>query len=313
MAEIRFQPSAEQLAPGQTHKVPIVIAIDRPLKMRGLHATFRGVEETRATYAMYNAATKSTQIQTAVEHHDIVRRDYTLSGKERKGTFGNIADALATLCGGGDHEVLEPGEYAFEVEVQIPDDAPASFEGSKCRVFYELSVCIDIPAWRDVKAVHSFPLKRPSDDRPGRRGAVRTRYPEDRDRGLLDAWVSPDIRAEAALAEGVLSRGDTAHGIVVIEAPKPLRYRAITARLIAVENTTAHGHTDGHTHRGDPIQIATDGTIAPNTTQEFQLPVASPGAITARGQLFSIDCFLLIELDVPWAKDPAIRVPITLL
>ena len=46
--------------------------------------------------------------------------------------------------------------------------------------------------------------------------------------------------------------------------------------------------------------------------EEFQLPVLSPGAMTDHGKLFSIDCFVQIELDVPWAKDAKIRVPVTL-
>ena len=35
--------------------------------------------------------------------------------------------------------------------------------------------------------------------------------------------------------------------------------------------------------------------------------------VSATGKLFSIDWFVEIELDVPWAKDPTIRAPIVLL
>jgi hypothetical protein len=311
VAEIRIQPTSDELVPGQTSRIPIVVVLDKALKVRGLHATFHGAEETKATYTTYNAATKSTQTNTAVEHVDIVKTDYVLSGGERKGFFGNIADGLATIFGSGDHEVLEPGEYPFEVEVQVPPDARASFEGKKCRVFYELSVLIDIPMWRDVKALQSFQVKLASDERRAPHGSIRTRYPEDQDRGLFDALMSPEIRVEAALAEGLLRDGDTIEGILVVDTPKPLRYRAISVRLIAVENTSAQGHTDSYTHKGEPLRIATEGVIEGNYSQEFNLPVSSPGAMTARGRLFSIDCFLQIELDVPWAKDPSIRVPVT--
>lgn len=313
MAEIRIESSIDELVPGQTSRIPIVIVLEEPLKVRGLHATFHGAEETKATYTTYNAATKSTQTQTAVQHTDIVKTDYVLSGNERKGFFGNVADGLATMFGSGDHDVLQPGEYPFEVEVQVPPEARSSFAGEKCRVFYELSVLIDIPLWRDVKALQSFRVKAATDELTAQRGSVRTRYPEDHDRGLFDALLSPDVRVEVALADGMLREGDTVEGMFVVETAKPLQHRAINVRLIAIESTAAHGHTDRHVHNGEPVQIAGNGVIEERYSQEFQLPVSSPGGRTDRGELFSIDCFVQIEMDVPWAKDPKIRVPVTLL
>lgn len=313
MAEIRIQPATEELIPGKTAQIPIVIVLDQALKVRGLHATFHGAEETTAVYTTYNAATKSTQTHTAIEHADIVKQEFLLSGSEQKGFFGNLSDGFATMFGGGEHDVLEPGEYPFEVEVEIPADARPSFDAEKCRVFYELSVLVDIPLGRDLKASQSFRVTgNVGSERPAA-GHVRTRYPEDQKLGLLDSWFSPDLKVEAALTENAFVEGDTIEGIFVVNTLKPLKFRAISVRLLAVEQTTAHGHTDSHAHQGEPIVIATDGVIEGDYSQQFQLPVSQIGPITTRGELFSIDCFVQIELDVPWAKDPKIRVPITLL
>jgi hypothetical protein len=313
VTDIRIQTTSDELIPGQTTRIPIVLVLDQATRVRGIHATFHGAEETKATYTTYNAATKTTQTQTAIEHTDIVKAEFILSGRERKGFFGNITDGLATMVGGGDHDVLDPGEYPFEVEVQVPADARASFAGTKCRVFYELAVLIDIPMARDVKALQSFQVKGADEEPPVPVGSVRIRYPEDQNRGLIDSLMSPELRVEAALAEGLLRDGDTVEGMLVVDTPKPLRYRAISVRLIAVENTTAHGHTDSYAHKGEPVRIADDGVIENTHSQEFSLPVSPLGAVTLRGQLFSIDCFVQIEFDVPWAKDPKIRVPVTLL
>lgn len=311
MTQIEIQPTSDRLVPGETTRVPIVLKLDNAIKVRGIHAKFHGAEETSATYTTYNAATKTTQTQTATEHVDIVKSESILTGRERMGFFGNLADGMATLLGGGEHDVMEPGEYPFEVEVQVPADARASFAGKKCRVFYELSVQIDIPAARDVKAVHAFEVaaKDADHDSPG---SVRIRYPDDKGRGFFDSLMGPDIRIEAALAEGLLREGDTAEGMLVADTPKSLQYRAINARLIAVENVTAHEHTDSYTHEGELLPIATNGQIEGHYTREFQLPVANPGATTIAGNLFSIDCFLQLEFDVPWAKNPKVRIPVTL-
>lgn len=313
VAEIRIKSTSNELIPGQSSRIPVIVVLAEPLRVRGIHATFHGAEETKATYTTYNAATKSTQTQTAVECIDIVNEDHVLLGREQHGFFGNMADGLATLVGRGDHDVLEPGEYPFEVEVQAPSDARASFAGNKCRVFYELSVFIDIPLGRDVKALQSFQVTAASDTQGVKHDSVRTRYPEDEDRGLFDSLLSPDVRVEAALADGVLQERDTVEGMLVVETPKPLPYRSIRARLIAIENTSAHGITDRHVHQGETIQVAAEGVIEGTYSKEFKLPVSSPGAKTDRGKLFSIDCFVQIELDVPWARDPKIRIPVTLL
>lgn len=313
MAVIHIQPPSDELVPGETAGIPVKLVLDVPLKVRGVHATFHGAEETKANYTTYNAATKSTQTHTAVEHVDIVKTESLLSGRERKGFFGNIADGLSTLFGGGEHDVLQPGEYPFDVEVQIPSPARPSFAGQKCRVFYELSVRVDIPLSRDVTALQAFRVSGGPETELPPSAPVRTRYPEDQPRGLLDSWFSPDVRVEAALRQNTFREGDTLEGIFALETPKPLEFRAIDVRLISVENTTAHGHTDSHTHAGEPVRIATQGVIEGTHSQRFDLPVALPGPPTTRGERFSIDSFLQIELDVPWAKDPKVRVPVRLL
>lgn len=184
MSEVRIQPASQTLVPGETARIPIRIVLDEPLKVRGLHATFHGAEETTATVTTYNAATKSTQTHTVVEHVDIVKTEYLLSGRERQGFLSNVADAFATLLGGGEHDVLDPGEYTFEIELTVPADARPSFEGGKCRVFYELSVIVDIPLARDMKALESFQVRGPSTDadRPAP-APVRTRFPDDQEPG----------------------------------------------------------------------------------------------------------------------------------
>ncbi|MBW3596881.1 MAG: hypothetical protein KY475_06345, partial [Planctomycetes bacterium] len=126
-AEIHIQPKSGVLVRGKSMRVPISLNVSEPLKVRGVHAEFRGAEETKAHYTTYNAATKTTQVHTAVQHVDHVRREFHLSGRPRRGAFGNIADALATMLGRGEHEVLQPGRHPFEVEVDVPAEAPGSF------------------------------------------------------------------------------------------------------------------------------------------------------------------------------------------
>lgn len=313
--EIRIQPPAETLVRGQAMTVPIVLALDRRLKVRGIHGKFLGAEETKAVYTTTSTDSKgrvTTQTHTAVQQVEIVSQDHLLAGNEKKGFFGNISDAVATMLGGGKHDTLEPREYPFEVEVSIPDDAPATHAAQKSRVFYELSIQVDVPAGFDLKATQSFQVE-PLPVAAYEAAPVRTRYPDDAGRGLFDSLVSPDARLEMALAADKVRPGELIEGIFTIESHKPINCRRILVQLVGIENSEARGHKDMHVHLGDRHDLGSPGTVTGNYTQEFSLPAETTAPLTARGKLFSIEWFVQIQLDVPWAKDPTIRVPIELL
>jgi hypothetical protein len=160
--EIQIQPPASMLVRGQTITVPIVLALERRLKARGIHAKFLGAEETKAVYTTTSTDSKghvTTQTHTAVQQVEIVSQMHLLAGNEQMGFFGNMSDAVATMFGGGEHDTLEPGEYPFEVEVFVPDEAPGSHVAEKSRVFYELSIRVDVPAGFDLKATQSFQVE----------------------------------------------------------------------------------------------------------------------------------------------------------
>ena len=291
-----------------------MLKVDAPLKVRGVHADFRGVEETKATYTTMSSTGKTTTIttHTAVQHVTIARNEKLLAGRPRAGFFANLFDALATLVGGGRHKVMPPGEYEHVMDVSIPETAPPTHQGDRSRVFYELSVRFDVPFRRDIRQTHSFDVTcLPQDVAPK---PVRVRYPEDGGRGLADRMFGPEVQVELALAHDVLAPGDTVEGTFQIETEKPLEIRAIRARLVGQESSEAQGHHDSHTHRGDAVTVATPGTIQGTFTERFMLRAESVRdmPVTSRGSLFSINWFVEIQLDVPWAKDPTIRAPVVL-
>jgi hypothetical protein len=313
--EIRIQPPATTLVRGQSMTVPIVLVVDKKLKVRGIHGKFLGAEETKAVYTTTSTDSKgrvTTKKHTAVQQVELVSQVHLLAGNEQKGFFGNMTDAMATVFGGGKHDTLEPGEYPFEIEISIPDEAPATHVAQKSRVFYELTVHVDVPAAFDLKATQSFEVGSRSEI-PYETAPVRTRYPDDAGRGLFDSLVSPDAKLEMALIADKYQPHELIEGIFTIESTKPMNCRRIRAQLIGIESSEANGHKDTHVHVGVPHDLSSPGSISSNYTQEFSLPAAITAPLSASGRLFSIDWFVQIELDVPWAKDPKIRVPIQLL
>jgi hypothetical protein len=247
-----------------------------------------------------------------VEHVDITTQAHLMSGNERLGFFGNLSDAVATIFGGGQHETMQPGEYPFDIEVCIPPDAPPTHVGKKTRVFYELSVQVDVPLASDLKATQSFDVG-PASALAADTSPVRTCYPDDAGRGLFDSLFGPDVRIEMALAADRCRLGESIEGIFCVETDTPLNCRSICARLVGIENSKAHGHPDRYVYQCDAVEVARPGVFSGFYKQEFSLPAETEGPLTARGKLFSIEWFVQVELDVPWAKDPKIRAPVVLL
>ena len=313
--EIRIECESDQLTRGTAMKIPIKLVLERPLKVRGIHAKFHGAEETKAVYTTTSVNHKghtTTHTHTAIEHADVVNQPFHLLGNAKLGFFGNVSDAAATLFGGGKHETLQPGEYAFEVEVAIPEDAPATHVGEKTRVFYELSIHVDVPLAGDLIATKPFkvlPLEVPMPEL----APVRTCYPDDAGKGYIDSMFGPDVRIEMALAANCYRVGEMIDGIVIIETTKPLSCRAVVARLVGTEASQAQTHKDSYVHQTNALELAKPGTIQGSFKQEFSIPVSTVAPLSTRGKRFSIDWCVQIEFDVPWAKDPKIRAPIVLL
>lgn len=313
--EIRIQPPVETLVRGQKIAVPIVLMLEQRLKARGIHAKFLGAEETKAVYTTTSTISKgqvTTQTHTAVQHVEITSQDHLLAGNEKMGFFGNMSDAMATVFGAGKHDTLEPGEHEFNIEISIPEDVPATHVGQKCRVFYELSIHVDVPAGFDLKATQSFQVE-PLPMAEYKTVPVRTRYPDDAGRGLFDSFVSPSVRVEMALVADKYQLHDTIKGIFTIEPEQSLKCRRILVQLIGIESSEAHGHKDRYVHQGEPLDLGAPGTVTGTYSQEFSLPAETTAPLTATGKQFSIDWFVQVQLDVPWAIDPKIRTPIVLL
>ncbi len=295
-------------------RVPIVLRLATPRRVRCIVARFRGAEETKATYITTHTNAKgqvTTQVHTAVQHVDIVQREWLLAGRERRGCFGNLADAFATLFGGGRHHRMTPGDYPYEVELTVPPDAPPTHKGERSRVFYELTARVDIALGRDLRVHQAFsvmPLPRDDVDvQP-----IRVCYPDDEGRGLWSSLFEPDLRMELALDSDRARLGETIHGSFRVETEKSLDVRQVQVRLVGHEQSEAQSHKDAHHYKSEPAPIHAPRFVAPSWSTEFSLPAEVEGPPTVKGKLFSIDWFVEIALDVPWAKDPTIRAPIIL-
>ncbi len=304
--------AGNELPRGKLVKVPIVLELETRIRARSVHAEFLGAEESQADYTTTSTDHKGrtqTHHHTAVQQQEVVKDSFLLAGREPLGCMAGLGDSLATLFGGGRHTRLGIGKHEYEVAVTIPEAAPATLAGKKCRVFYELSVRVDRPLARDLHAKHSFVVGPFPDDMPEAEPIV-VRYPEDQGRGFWDKMFGSDARLRLALETNRYDTAATVRGLFLVETEKALNIHAVRARLVGKESTRAQGHSDAHAYRESAAEICGPQAIQGSFSQEFELPIQISGPPSARGENFEIDWFVEAELDVPWAANASIRAPI---
>jgi len=226
------------------------------------------------TKAVYTTSDgKTTTTHTAIERNTLVEERKTFQGKAPAGFFHNLADGAKTLLGGGDHEELPRGSHDVVLEVELPASLPETFKAKKVRVAYEASIHLDIPAGRDFRQTVTFDAPAATIDEAPEPVPLSIRYPEDSARGFFDSMFGPDVSMVVDLAATVVDL----HAEVLV-----------TERLPQRENTSH------------------------SLFVTFEVRVPDDIISSRRGAKFTLLHQLAVSLDVPWAKDPTIRIPITI-
>ena len=307
----------QRLVRGRKMPVKVVVSFDAPTKVRGVHATFRATERTEAQYTVTTTDSQGkqkTETKTAIEYSSILHQPFLLMGDERQGCLGRLLDSLKTIGGGGKHVLMQTGEEEFELLLWIPDDAPASFAGEKCGISYSLDVQVDVPIkvdWTESLSFEVDPIPVPFvETQP-----VHTIYPdEDSGRSLMDQMFGKGVTLNLAVDRDSLAVGETAHAMMTVETPEPLRVNDITVGLSGLESKRADGHSDSYVHWHELDDIDSPNIISSESVYEFDIVVPPiEGPFSQQGVNFEVNWYVEVRLDVPWAVDPVIRVPVKLL
>ena len=313
---IQIETHSDELIRGEKFPVTVKINFDRPTKVRGIRAQFRGLETTSASYTVTETDSKGrskTVTKTATEYVEIVNEEFLLLGAERKGFFSRIGDSMATLAGGGDHELIEAGEQEFIFDITIPKDAPASFKGQLCSVDYTVSVAVDIPVKIDWHSEKKFtvPYEPPalSEDPP-----VHVVFPDENGRSFWNKTFGKDVQLNLAIDRSCLTVGEKALAMLAVETQEPINVKRIDVTLVGKELTTAHGHSDSYAYNYKVCEVDSAGIISIESVNEFNILIPELKCPpTQTGTRFEITWSINVQLFIPWAADPVISAPIRIL
>ncbi len=309
-AEITLEEAA--LLPGGRATLRFRTTAREAVKIRGAHARFTGFEESTAVYTTSNG--KTTTTHTARERLPFVEERRTFQGREPGGALHNLKDGILTLVGGGDHEELAQGSRDVLLEVQLPERLPNSFEAKKAQIGYEAEIHLDIPAGRDFRHRVVFDVRSEErmEDAPER--PFLTEYPEDTGRGFFDSMFGPDVAIRLQVESTVVVRGGRLRGQIEVRFPDSAkRVTAIECKLLRKESSEAHGHQDRAVEPIVTHEIPQRPVESDNLFASFDMPVPIDMIPCVSGQKFALTHELAVSLDVPWAKDPTVRIPIEVL
>lgn len=315
MGKIQIANGVTQIAGGQKFSLPVTIHFDKPTKVRGIHAKFYGAERTEAQYTETQTDSdgdSKTVTRTATEHVDITKEAFVLLGEQRKGFFSRIGDSMATMVGGGSHEMVDAGSHEFNVEVELPAGAPPSFKGKKCEVFYRLEVRVDVPIKIDWYQAKQFEICPPPIDFNDTE-AVHVTFPDSSGRSFWDKTFGKDVALNFAIDQNKFNGGEAAHGMLTVDSPEPVRVNDIVMTLVGQEKVYASGHRDRYDHRIKIGSVDCPNLISSGAVFEFEIDIPNvAGPFTQVGTKFSVDWHIELQVKIPWAKDPLVRLPIEL-
>jgi hypothetical protein len=272
---------------------------------------FRGFEETKAVYTTSDG--KTTTTHTAIENHVLVEERQTILGEAPAGFFSNLADGALTLVGGGDHEILDAGRHEASLQVDLPGELPPTFQAKKIRIAYEAGVHLDLPAARDFRHTESFAVARAGVEAPAA-APLSIRYPEDAQRGFFDSLFGPDVQMRVNLDATVVRRGGQLTGELQVHSrEKPLSVDAVECQLLRRETSEAQKHKDAHAEKLVVERIPRQHSRSTRLSVPFTVTVPETAIPACTGAKFTLAHELAVSLDVPWAKDPTVRIPIRVL
>jgi hypothetical protein len=237
-------------------------------------------------------------------------QEFTLQGRARLGLRELVADSLKVAFSKESPERLRAGTYRYPFAYLLPPDLPNDYESAvtNSRIYYGVKAQVDLPLKRDLKVEQSLAVREPAN--PAATQALTRRKTK---KFLFDS----DSLMEAAvhLQKDTFYPGEELQCQLEVMNRAP-RKEIRAATLVLRQLETAYA--DGRTHEGQ-TEIARAGfgecrfRLKERTTVALQLSIPTGLYPTiALGSLVKLGYELQVTLDIPWAVDAKLSLPVRL-
>lgn len=293
-----------RVRPGDRVNTRVLLSLDQSVRFRSVTAAFEGRERVKLEVPSGDSDDERTIRKTNRIADDL----FLLAGAEPAGWFGNALDSVRSLFGNGSAGNLDQGVHEYQVSWDIPADALPSFDGKNADINYRLTIRVDRPLRRDDVFDLEF-MVRPALMPLSR--SVTVSYPND-DSGLVARSLSKALRANVTLAKDAYRVGDTITGNVSIEVDDPVDIKALNVALFGEEHVRINLHSEKSQKRYGQFKLASAMRCETVWQGEFSFAVDDVPNSTVHGKYFKFDWYVELHIDVAWAIDTRVRVPILL-
>jgi sporulation-control protein spo0M len=315
---IRIQTEKDDYTGGESVNGKVILSLDIPIVCRGVNIEFDGVEVVRwvtrgsgrgGTGIGFSSVRNNHRQQVHTDTVIHARYSEVLFGKKPEGTLSNMADAIKGIFDKSHYETLQPGHYSYDFSFPLPEGCPGDFEtGETSRIRYELKAYVDIPFAVDFMETKKLTVFESFKIPPEMavHGVGEKSF-------LLDS--ENPLSAKVTLGNNLYYPGDFISGSVDIENKSAKKIKAISISLKRVLKMTAHGESTS-VNNITKLQVIQNPVIPEHGKAAITFECQLPGDVYAtlvRAHLMKLHYVVLVSVDVPWAIDLDVEVPITIL
>jgi hypothetical protein len=196
---------------------------------------------------------------------------------------------------------LKAGSYSYPFAIDLPPWLPPSYVGADCRIEHVIEVRLDVdwavdPKARVTPVVQMAPIEIVAEP-------VATRSPA----GFHDRFV-----VDLKLDRQCFAEGEPVTGQIALRSGHDARFDAITVAVASMA-TIRMGRGERRRGHGSQVRIPAEylrsGASVPFSVHYNPTLVRE----TFRNGFIDHDVYVVVEVDIPWASDPAFELPIQML
>lgn len=303
LGTIYIETDRDDYTGGDTVSGKVVMDILTPILCRGVRLEAKGIEHSY--WSTGSGKNRRTYSQT-INHLNYSK---LLFGDEPLNTLALMSDAIKGIFTKSHYHTFEKGHYEWDFSFNLPQDAPADYEsgGNTC-IRYEVSAYVDIPPASDFCETKRLTLFE-SFELPPEKPAEAA----DEKSFLFDSEGKLSLKVQ--VENNQYYPGDTVRGSFEVVNNSSKTISEITVGLTEKLQKIAHSSRRS-SESNTVLQKYECPQITPGMPETFSFEFVIPQDIYCTLKYSSIvllDYFVHVNLDVPWAIDLAVDVPILIL
>jgi hypothetical protein len=305
MNQITIELKQRDFTGGETIEGAVIVALDQPLPVRGVRVSFTGYEKS------YWSTGSGKNRHTHSEQQYFFQDEFTLFGKPKLTLGELIGDSVQAIFSKDNYEQHPAGVHHYPFTYTLPTNLPGDYDSpmTHSEIKYLVNAEVDLPLKLDLCAAQEITVyeRRDFADQQPVIVSGEKSFLFNSQAGLTMAVTLP--KSKFFLGESTTCR---------VNIENRSDKREIKSLEIALEQTEQLVANARQTSRSMKVGAATfsDCVIPPNQPSSFELPYQIPSDLYADirgGRLVTVSHELVATLEIPWAVDLVVKVPVELL